>query len=383
MEKRQTHNHITHHAQAFTGRLLQHVPCSVEGAQTRMGSGSSLCDTQRCRLANPSMTADSRRAHAEKGLRVRVIFLDANIAGCAAVPQKRCQAPDRKRNPANRPRSRLNGGLVARLAGTSCTALFIIHSRWCLGDGRGFWLIKQISRFITGIEATPPTQHQGSDSRSRMAVTTLAPLHHDGIQRGGTQRSNGVSYYRSYRQGGGSQTSRFTSFLSTGRGRAKSSAEPQPQSAKNISPNILDATVSKRKSKHRNTVEPRGFTWMHVLLDVEASLRLSSAKDTQALTLQTETECLDFSKVITNHLHSPRPLERAHPAADRVAGGGPEIAPRKSKPCSGPTGLQSPPVTYMHICETLVFSMGVFLLRPGAFIPLHDHPDMNGNLRSC
>ncbi|CAB1446639.1 unnamed protein product [Pleuronectes platessa] len=60
-----------------------------------------------------------------------------------------------------------------------------------------------------------------------------------------------------------------------------------------------------------------------------------------------------------------------------------KIAPRKSKPSSGAARLQSPPVTYMHICETEVFSMGVFLLRPGASILLHDHPDMNGNLRSC
>ncbi|CAB1449342.1 unnamed protein product [Pleuronectes platessa] len=60
-----------------------------------------------------------------------------------------------------------------------------------------------------------------------------------------------------------------------------------------------------------------------------------------------------------------------------------KIAPRKSKPSSGAARLQSPPVTYMHICETEVFSMGVFLLRPGASMPLHDHPDMNGNLRSC
>ncbi|CAB1437163.1 unnamed protein product [Pleuronectes platessa] len=60
-----------------------------------------------------------------------------------------------------------------------------------------------------------------------------------------------------------------------------------------------------------------------------------------------------------------------------------KIAPRKSKPSSGAARLQSPPVTYMYICETEVFSMGVFLLRPGASIPLHDHPDMNGNLRSC
>ncbi|CAB1432578.1 unnamed protein product [Pleuronectes platessa] len=154
-----------------------------------------------------------------------------------------------------------------------------------------------------------------------------------------------------------------------------------------------------------------------------------------------------------------------------------KIAPRKSKPSSGAAGLQSPPVTYMHICETEVFStdpapragqtgpgppiwclcprsfdvfalnifsdhrrsmlhprkahliqlsfekdltrkcmeqwkdrllrrsrdnssskqrmvenllwrrvwfsMGLFLLRPGASIPLHVHPDMNGDLRSC
>lgn len=41
----------------------------------------------------------------------------------------------------------------------------------------------------------------------------------------------------------------------------------------------------------------------------------------------------------------------------------------------------SAPVTYMHICETDAFSMGVFLLKTGASIPLHDHPDMNGMLK--
>ncbi|CAB1446273.1 unnamed protein product [Pleuronectes platessa] len=35
-----------------------------------------------------------------------------------------------------------------------------------------------------------------------------------------------------------------------------------------------------------------------------------------------------------------------------------KIAPRKSKPSSGAARLQSPPITYMHICETEVFSMG-------------------------
>ncbi|CAB1423891.1 unnamed protein product [Pleuronectes platessa] len=46
------------------------------------------------------------------------------------------------------------------------------------------------------------------------------------------------------------------------------------------------------------------------------------------------------------------------------------------------TAVRAADGAYMHICETEVFSMGVFLLRPGASIPLHVHPDMNGNLRS-
>lgn len=41
----------------------------------------------------------------------------------------------------------------------------------------------------------------------------------------------------------------------------------------------------------------------------------------------------------------------------------------------------APPVTYMHICETDRFSMGVFLLKNGASIPLHDHPGMYGILK--
>ncbi|KAG7252151.1 hypothetical protein CRUP_003464, partial [Coryphaenoides rupestris] len=42
---------------------------------------------------------------------------------------------------------------------------------------------------------------------------------------------------------------------------------------------------------------------------------------------------------------------------------------------------QQPPVTYMHIYETDEFSMGVFLLKRGASIPLHDHPGMHGMLK--
>ncbi|KAG9484938.1 2-aminoethanethiol dioxygenase [Eleutherodactylus coqui] len=57
-----------------------------------------------------------------------------------------------------------------------------------------------------------------------------------------------------------------------------------------------------------------------------------------------------------------------------------KIRPRKGAqaPASVP---QSPPVTYMHICETDGFSMGVFLLKGGSGIPLHDHPGMHGMLK--
>lgn len=60
-----------------------------------------------------------------------------------------------------------------------------------------------------------------------------------------------------------------------------------------------------------------------------------------------------------------------------------KLTPRNNKAsCAASAGLQSPPVGYMHICETEVFSMGVFLLKSGASIPLHDHPGMNGMLKA-
>ncbi|THD21682.1 Cysteamine dioxygenase [Fasciola hepatica] len=39
------------------------------------------------------------------------------------------------------------------------------------------------------------------------------------------------------------------------------------------------------------------------------------------------------------------------------------------------------PVAYVHITENEVFSMGIFILRSGSRIPLHDHPGMYGILR--
>ncbi|CAB1420531.1 unnamed protein product [Pleuronectes platessa] len=56
-----------------------------------------------------------------------------------------------------------------------------------------------------------------------------------------------------------------------------------------------------------------------------------------------------------------------------------KIAPRKSKPSSGGWGSRAPPVTYMHICEMELFSMGVFLLRPGASTPLHERDAQEGS----
>ncbi|KAM4032069.1 2-aminoethanethiol dioxygenase [Anomaloglossus baeobatrachus] len=53
----------------------------------------------------------------------------------------------------------------------------------------------------------------------------------------------------------------------------------------------------------------------------------------------------------------------------------------KIHPRSSAQAPASPPVTYMHICETDGFSMGVFLLKGGSSIPLHDHPGMHGMLK--
>lgn len=55
-----------------------------------------------------------------------------------------------------------------------------------------------------------------------------------------------------------------------------------------------------------------------------------------------------------------------------------QLVPRRA---DGPARSYQPPVTYMHICETDHFSMGVFLLTSGSSIPLHDHPGMHGVLK--
>ena len=45
-------------------------------------------------------------------------------------------------------------------------------------------------------------------------------------------------------------------------------------------------------------------------------------------------------------------------------------------------GMASPaPVTYVHLYEDSVFSMGIFVLKDGVRLPLHDHPGMHGLIK--
>ncbi|XP_054839216.1 2-aminoethanethiol dioxygenase [Eublepharis macularius] len=71
-------------------------------------------------------------------------------------------------------------------------------------------------------------------------------------------------------------------------------------------------------------------------------------------------------------------LQRLQQLLDEVRAEDLRLAPRG--PSAVPGAVQ-PPVSYMHICETESFSMGVFVLRAGACIPLHDHPGMHGLLK--
>ncbi|XP_054712958.1 2-aminoethanethiol dioxygenase-like [Uloborus diversus] len=48
---------------------------------------------------------------------------------------------------------------------------------------------------------------------------------------------------------------------------------------------------------------------------------------------------------------------------------------------SGNSSNSIAPVTYIEVAENQTFSMGIFLLRSGARIPLHDHPGMHGVLK--
>nr|XP_020648838.1 2-aminoethanethiol dioxygenase [Pogona vitticeps] len=71
-------------------------------------------------------------------------------------------------------------------------------------------------------------------------------------------------------------------------------------------------------------------------------------------------------------------LQRLQQLLNEVRAEDLRLVPRGPSAVPGPV---QPPVSYMHICETESFSMGVFVLRAGACIPLHDHPGMNGLLK--
>uniref|UniRef100_A0A098M0P6 2-aminoethanethiol (Cysteamine) dioxygenase n=1 Tax=Hypsiglena sp. JMG-2014 TaxID=1550645 RepID=A0A098M0P6_9SAUR len=75
---------------------------------------------------------------------------------------------------------------------------------------------------------------------------------------------------------------------------------------------------------------------------------------------------------------APAELQRLRELLGQVSAEDLGLQPRGPSPVPGPC---QPPVSYMHICETARFSMGVFVLRAGACIPLHDHPGMQGLLK--
>ncbi|KAH0623496.1 hypothetical protein JD844_006295 [Phrynosoma platyrhinos] len=77
----------------------------------------------------------------------------------------------------------------------------------------------------------------------------------------------------------------------------------------------------------------------------------------------------------------PRSAEALHRLRDLLGEVRAEDLRLSPRGPSAVPGRAQPPVSYMHICETESFSMGVFVLRAGACIPLHDHPGMNGLLK--
>ncbi|XP_026875420.2 2-aminoethanethiol (cysteamine) dioxygenase b [Electrophorus electricus] len=95
----------------------------------------------------------------------------------------------------------------------------------------------------------------------------------------------------------------------------------------------------------------------------------------QALTTFRNHSATGESKIFLENHSKLRSLLSEVRAADL------RIVPRYAERSSAPTPLHGPPVTYMHICETDSFSMGVFLLKHGTCIPLHDHPGMYGMIK--
>lgn len=127
--------------------------------------------------------------------------------------------------------------------------------------------------------------------------------------------------------------------------------------------------------RQRQHQEPLFFSATRMPRDNKAPLIQKIAKQANIYFKSLKCPANMDNKVVADKQSELVSLVTALRAADL------KIAPRKSKTSSGTAGVQGPPVTYMHIFETEVFSMGVFLLRTGASIPLHDHPGMNGMLK--
>ncbi|KAK7789375.1 hypothetical protein R5R35_007849 [Gryllus longicercus] len=49
--------------------------------------------------------------------------------------------------------------------------------------------------------------------------------------------------------------------------------------------------------------------------------------------------------------------------------------------CPSSRHMKKPPISYIKVFENDILSIGIFVLRPGAKIPLHDHPRMHGVLK--
>ena len=62
-------------------------------------------------------------------------------------------------------------------------------------------------------------------------------------------------------------------------------------------------------------------------------------------------------------------------AVSKIGAADLNITPRKGKASDQ---KRDPSVTYMHVYENDVFTIGIFILKRGAAIPLHDHPGMTG-----
>ena len=76
-------------------------------------------------------------------------------------------------------------------------------------------------------------------------------------------------------------------------------------------------------------------------------------------------------RILTDMMHAIKPADvKFHP----------ELV-ENQEPHSASREPNTAPVNYLHFVQNEVFSMGIFVLRNGAVIPLHDHPGMDGLIK--